>query len=51
MINNKHISRILSYMLIAVMLFTLSACGNSGNEQKSDVQESGQHTTDMSEDI
>ena len=51
MINNKHISHILSCMLIAVMLFTLSACANSGNEQKSDVQESGQHTTDMSEDI
>lgn len=44
---HKYISRIFSFVLTFSMVFTLSACGNSGNVQNSDVQESSRPTADM----
>lgn len=51
---HKTIPHLIAFLLMAVMVFMLSACGNTGNVQNSDVQESKEQiseeqTTDVSE--
>lgn len=51
---HKTIPHLIAFLLMAVMVFMLSACGNTGNVHNSDVQESKEQiseeqTTDVSE--
>lgn len=39
----------IAFLLMLVLVFALSACGNTGNIQSSDVQGNKEQTTDVSE--
>lgn len=44
--NHKHMSHILPFLLVAVMLFVLSACSQSGDAQNTETQEDNQPITE-----
>lgn len=47
--SHKMISRMIAFLLMFIMVYVLSACGNTRNVQGIDVQRSEEQTADVSE--